>query len=90
MKSCNPTIPSSCNNNGVCDQGESWKYCCTDCPGCTEQGYLCDKATGLCTPSFISPTIQDTGELTKALNRLADVLERLINLLSAVLGQSKK
>jgi len=89
MKSCNPTIPSSCNNNGACDEGESWKYCCTDCTGCTDQGYLCDKTRGLCTPSFISQPVQDTGELTKALNRLSDVLERVLALLSSFLGSKK-
>lgn len=46
-----------------------------------------------CTPGQVvpgqPPVTQDTGELTKALNRVADLLERLINLLNVFFGQSK-
>lgn len=89
MNECNPQIPVACNFNGKCEEGEYWKYCCTDCAECTQNGLLCDKETGECIPRGI-PTTGPEGmsDLAQAINRLAAILERILELLSRISGKS--
>lgn len=88
MNGCAPNVPVECNFNSVCDKGEDYRYCCTDCKGCEDVRFSCDKQSGKCMPQAVSISgPEGTGDLAKAINRLADVLEKLIQLFTLVFGQ---